>query len=142
MSHADSAPASANVSLDEALRANRIPSENHATIRKLTAAIGVKSFSQTASARYVKAHRIDGGPDLFIEFGFTNGFVSEDEIIAIDPLLDREPSTVRKGLWVVWHPTNGKHSNGASAARSRREKDYGTCPDCRQLYSATGACWC
>lgn len=133
----------ADLSLDEALRINKIPLENHSLIRRLTAAVGVESYSQSASARHFNAHRAGGGPDLHIEHGFTNGFVSEDEITAIDPTLERELSKMRKGgLWVVWHPVNKRRDSSGDRTTSPVKKDYGTCRDCHQAYSATGACWC
>lgn len=131
------------LSLEEALRVNQIPVENHPLIRRLTAGIGAVSFSQSTSARHFNAHRADGGPDLHIEHGFTNGFVSEDEIIAINPTLEREPSKMRgRGLWVVWHPVNKRRDSSGDRATSRVKRDFGTCPECHQAYSATGACWC
>src|SRR5690606_5475425 len=67
-------------SLGEALRAHRVPLENHRLIERLTGAIGIASYYVTSG--YIGAERAHGGPALHIASGYTNGFLSEAELLA------------------------------------------------------------
>lgn len=115
-------------SLVSALAKAKIPTINHEFIRSITSAVGVLSYRAVlASKSYVVASRRDGGPDLHIYYGYTNGFTSEAEIIHIagnGPV--RAPSS-RKGTWYVGHPENNIRDSGDSSRDVRREVDYCSC---------------
>lgn len=64
-------------SLSDALREHGIPLENHSFIRRFTDAIGIEAYFGTTE--YIKAVRTGAGPDLNIAYGWSNGFVSEEE---------------------------------------------------------------
>jgi hypothetical protein len=127
----------ASESLTEALSKAGIPSENHNFIRDFTNAIGIVAYRTVASSSktYIKAERRDGGPDLHIAWGYTNGF-SEEELIRIASGATRKPSS-RKGTWYVEHPVTKVHSGGERSKSTRREGDFCSCG--MQL-SLTGAC--
>ena len=57
---------------------------NHEFIRQITNAIGIAEYRtvENPSKTCIRAKRRDGRPDLFIHYGFTNGF-SEEELIRI-----------------------------------------------------------
>ncbi|TYL50415.1 hypothetical protein [Agromyces mariniharenae] len=126
-------------SLGEALRDKRYPLENHAHIKRFTSVVGIEGFYETTG--YIRAVRADGGPDLRIYYGGTNGFVSEEEVIrAAGDETPRGPSITRKGLWRIGHPT-GAPGRDAGARRSLA-REYGTCPRCFTKFSASGTCGC
>lgn len=122
-------------SLTELLAKSKITVENHAIIRRLTNAIGVAGYCQRSG--YIQAVRRDGGPDLWIHYGYTSGFTSEDEVVRVAGNVDRDPSTRRAEVWLVWHPTNGKHSGTTRSRNTRREAPF--C-DCGMQLSVTGVC--
>lgn len=123
-------------SLDQAFEAHRIPFENRDVIRRAVAHVGISGYSGTA--RYIKAHRKDGGPDLHITYGYTNGFVSREEAEAVG--VSAWQSGRMKDTWGFTHPVHNKGSGNKGPKRERR--DYGTCPDCNTKYTASGACMC
>lgn len=129
----------ASDSLLAALAKVRIPADNHEFIRQFTAAIGIVEYRAVArpDKPYVMATRRDGLPDLHIYYGYTTGFVSEDEIDRVAGSgAEREPSS-RRGTWFVKHPTNQVRSSGEQSRDVRR--DGGFC-DCGMQLSLTGEC--
>lgn len=126
-------------SLNDALRVVRIPLENHRFIQTWVDALRVASFLERGN--YIRAVRRDNGPSLEIHSGYTNGFVSEAEIV--DALGDVRSWTSNRGtgLWGVTHPKAG-HAVGGSGAVKADRPDYGTCPACFMAFSAAGTCSC
>lgn len=115
-------------SLVSALAKADIPTINHEFIRDITSAVGILSYhAVSASTSYVVASRRDGGPDLHIHYGYTNGFTSEEEIVRVagsGPV--RAPSS-RKGTWYVGHPENALRHRDGSSRDARREAGYCSC---------------
>ncbi|OMC38992.1 hypothetical protein A5740_02825 [Mycobacterium sp. GA-1841] len=126
-------------SLLGALSQTHIPVENHGFIRQFTSVIGIVEFRaiERADKPYVIARRSDGLPDLHIYYGFTNGFISEEEIIRVAGSgVGRAPSS-RKGTWYLEHPVNRVH-HGAERSRDVR-RTAGFC-SCGMQLSVTGVC--
>ena len=117
----------------------RIPAANHDFIRRLTAAVGIAEYRAVVrpDKPYVVAKRRDGGRDLHIYYGYTNGFESHDEIIrfAGSDAVGRPSS--RKGTWYVEHPDNRVHSRADRSRSVRRQADF--C-QCGMQLSVTGVC--
>lgn len=126
-------------SLSEALRDRRIPVENHTLIGRLTDAIGIAAYFERGA--YIRADRRDGGPSLTINSGWTNGFVSEDEIVAAAGDVERWPSSRGTGQWGVTHPVHGPGGGGAGVGKHEK-RSYGTCDKCFMEFSAQGTCQC
>jgi hypothetical protein len=128
-------------SLQEALRLKRYPLENHGFVTRFSSAIEFEGFYETTG--YIKAVRADGGPDVQIHYGGSNGFLSEEEVIAAAGLeaAGRRPSTERHGLWRVSHPVEAPGRDGAMSGGSAK-REYGTCPQCFIQFSADGSCDC
>ena len=125
--------------LDDALTRFGIPDGNHAFIRTFVEAIGIRAYYETSG--YIKAERADGGPQLNIASGWSNGFVSEQEIVDILGDVDRWGDDERPRLWGVSHPINNiGHGGGGPAGTGRRS--YGTCPECFMELPANGVCNC
>lgn len=127
-------------SLVAALSAARIPSANYEFIRAITDVVGVEGyrFIDQPDKPYVIATRRDGGRDLHIYYGATNGFYSEDEVIRVAGNdADRRASGSRKGTWCVEHPVNQSRPPGPRSRDVRRE---GTRCDCGMQRSVTGVC--
>ncbi len=81
--------------------------ENYEFIEAFTTRIGIGSYEpvRKSSKRYVRATRIDGGRTLFIYFGFTTGFPSEEEIVRfVGGATERGLSSSLPGTWYVKHP--------------------------------------
>jgi hypothetical protein len=99
-----------STSLVAALTAVGIPAENHEFIQGFTSAIGIAEYRPVVRSdrSYVLAKRRDGGvPDLHIFYGYTTGFMSEDEILqAAGTGCECGASTSRKRTWYVAHPKN------------------------------------
>ncbi|ORW57749.1 hypothetical protein AWC21_18370 [Mycolicibacterium peregrinum] len=126
-------------SLIAALSEARIPAENHEFIRDLIDAVGIDGYRvvDQPGKPYVAAARHDGGRDLHIYYGATNGFVSEAEAMRFAPdAVGRGPSS-RKGTWYVLHPVNQARVGGERARNVRRTPTY--C-DCGMELSLTGVC--
>jgi hypothetical protein len=126
-------------SLIAALAKARIPIENHQFIRRLTAAVGITEYHAVvrSSKPYVIAKRRDGLPDLHIYHGYTTGFTTEQELVAVtDSAAERGPSS-RKGTWYVEHPANRVRPGAKRSADVRREGKFCSCG--MQL-SLTGVC--
>lgn len=124
-------------SLRDALAAYRIPEENHTLIRRFCEHLGIVDYEERAG--YIKAVRPDSGPALQINFGWTNGFRSEEEAHAAAGADAKVwPSDRATGLWGVTHPLNAIGHGGGGPEKAA--PDYGTCPNCFLTLPATGAC--
>lgn len=126
-------------SLLGALTKARIPVENHGFIRRVTTAIGIAEYHALLNTDkpYVNARRHDGLPDLHIYYGYTTGFISEDEAVRVAGSgADRAPSS-RKGTWSITHPTNQVRPGSERSHDVRREAGF--C-ECGMQLSLTGVC--
>ncbi|QRY53823.1 hypothetical protein [Mycolicibacterium septicum] len=127
-------------SLIAALSEARIPVENHAFIRGITNAAGVRRYRVVhhVGKSFVVATRCNGGRDLHIEYGATNGFASEEETIRIAPdAVGRGERNSEKGNWYVLHPVNSARVGGE---RSRDVRRKATFCSCGMELSLTGVC--
>lgn len=123
--------------LDHALEQWNIPLENRPLIRAYAQALGFTHYEDRAG--YLKAVRPDG-PPLQIRYGYSTGFVSEEEARTFSgPEQDVWPAT-RKNLWGFTHPMNRTHERSAAARAA--ERDHGVCTSCFTQRSASGACHC
>jgi len=122
-------------SLENALIAFDVPTENRAFLSKISAVAPLARFVRTSG--YIRADRADGGPSLNIAYGWTNGFVSEQEVRDIFGDVEAWPSG-RRGLWFVWHPENrgGKPRGGSAGA----DRIYEICPRCFIEMPPSGVC--
>lgn len=128
-------------SLLGALSKARIPAENHGFIQRITAAVGIAEYQAVANVDkpYVRARRQHGLPHLHIYYGYTTGFVSEDEVIRFaGSSADRGPSS-RKGTWYVLHPTNQVRPGSERPRDVRREAER-RCNTCYVELPLTGIC--
>jgi hypothetical protein len=126
-------------SLISAMAKARIPTENHQFIRRFTAAIGITEFEAVVRPNkpYVIARRHDGLPDLHIYHGYTTGFSTEQELVAVaDSGAGHGPSS-RKGTWYVEHPANRVRPGSKRSTDVRREGEF--C-GCGMQLSLTGVC--
>ena len=125
-------------SLVAALAKARIPVENHDFIRRCVAAMGIAEYRvMLTSQPHVIAKRRDGGRDLHIYYGYTNGFSGEEEIVRVAGRgVGRGPSS-RKGTWYVEHPTTRVHPGEQRRRDVRREAGF--C-GCGMQLSVTGMC--
>ena len=124
-------------SLINALTEARIPGENHAFIRSIINAVDVSELTVNGSTDkpYVLVTRRNGGRPLRIYYGYTTGFNSKEEIIAI--FGDTASPTDSKNGWWVPHPENRIYDGSERAKNQRREAGF--C-DCGMQLSLTGAC--
>jgi hypothetical protein len=124
-------------SLYGALSKAQIPAENHDFIRRFTTAVGITDYSVMGAGKtYIRATRREGGPDLHIHWGYTNGFTSEEEAVGIAGSAVRGASS-RKGTWYVEHPVTKVRPGSSRSASVRRE---GAFCDCGMQLSLTGVC--
>ena len=132
----------ANDSLTSALSKARIPSANHAFIRKLTDAVGIAGYRVVeASEMYIAAKRRDGLRELRIHSGYTIGFTTEDEARRVGAGADTIRQSYKlKSTWLVSHPQHGDlGQRGKNAPPSRREAAM--CPKgCGYPLPLTGVC--
>ncbi|MGB3287472.1 hypothetical protein [Mycolicibacter algericus] len=127
-------------SLIGSLSKARIPVENHGFIERVTTAVGVAEYQAVVNVDkpYVRARRQNGLPDLRIYYGYTNGFVSEAEVVRVAGSgADRGPSS-RKGTWYVAHPTNQVRPGSGRSGDVRREAQL--CNTCYVELPLTGIC--
>lgn len=124
-------------SLDLALTGKRIPRENWPLIRRITEYIGVRGY-QLAS-NYVKAGRSNGGPDLHIYYGYTGGFMSEQEAINAAGDVERWQFDGRGGLWSILHPENKTREGGGGNSR-RAHRESAVCPNCYLTVPSNNIC--
>lgn len=132
--------------LDAALAAHRIPPENHTLIHRFSDALDVVAFYGLKG--YIKAERRDGGPTLQINFGWTNGFRSRDEVVHalgdLLPLIGEQgiwPSTRGTGQWGVTHPVS-RMGKGDRRKTAGLRRDYGICDTCFEKRAANRTCGC
>jgi len=125
-------------SLATALGERMIPIENHGLITAATERIGIELYLETSS--YIRAVRTGGGPDIRIAWGWTNGFRSEEEVLATVGDVQRWRSG-RKGLWGITHPVNRAWSS-ANLSTRHVQRDYAICPRCTLMLAANGTCAC
>lgn len=149
-------------SLADALRAHRIPDENHEFIVAVTDAVGVTSYIDRG--RYIEALRRDGAA-LHIGRTYTNGFTEDEQVLVAGRALPLLPSEGRAPYFYVNHPSvlPGAPSAGRSGSRSGSsrassavkpkaepravkpkpiERDYGVCDTCFMVKTAAGRCGC
>lgn len=147
-------------SLADALRAHRIPDENHEFIVALTDAVGISSYIDRG--RYIEALRRDGAP-LHIGRTYTNGFTEDEQVLIGGRALPLLPSEGRAPYYYVNHPsalpgapgggrTTGGRSASTRAAKPKAEprvmkpkpieRDYGVCDVCFMVKNAAGRCGC
>jgi len=143
-------------SLAEALRAHRIPEENHAFIGAIVDAVGVVSFIDRG--RYIEALRRGAGAPLHIGRTYTNGFTEDEQITLPSGPLRLKPSEGRAPYFYVTHPSElpgvapvkAKRAPRASAPAAPRtpkttplaERDYGVCDVCFMVKTPSGGCGC
>src|SRR5690606_4506183 len=146
-------------SLAEALRAHRLPVENHDFIGAVVDAVSVTSFIDRG--RYIEALRREGAP-LHIGRTYINGFTEDEQILVGGralPLLASEgrapyfyviqPSALPPAPSVSKRPTGTRAARPASAAAPRapkatpkEDRDYGVCDVCFMVRNAAGKCGC
>lgn len=75
--------------------------KNHAFVKRFVNVVGIAGYRSVDDSRpHVVARRRDGRPDLHIYSGYTDGFLSEEEVVgAAGQGVTRTPSA-RKG-WLV-----------------------------------------
>ena len=131
----------ANDSLTSALSKARIPSANHAFIRKLTDAVGIVGYRVVEASRaYIAATRRDGTAELRIYSGCTTGF-TEDEARRFGVGSDMvRPATAQGGTWLVGHPVHGDLSlRGPNSSTNKPEPERCTRCGIYEL-SLSGVC--
>lgn len=149
-------------SLAEALRAHRIPVENHEFIGAVTDAVGILSYIDRG--RYIEALRREGAA-LHIGRTYINGFTEDEQITVAGRVLPLLPSEGRAPYFYVNQPSGlpsltvaAKRPAGtrtsapraakpASAPRTPKatpveERDYGVCDTCFMVRNAAGKCGC
>ena len=89
-------------SLAEALRAHRIPVENHEFIGAVTDAVGILSYIDRG--RYIEALRRDGAA-LHIGRTYINGFTEDEQITVAGRVLPLLPSEGRAPYFYVNQPS-------------------------------------
>lgn len=127
-------------SLYGALSKARIPVENHKFIRKFVAALEIDDFCAMAvdsDKPYVSAVRRDRLPDLRIYYGFTNGFVSEEELVRAAGCGVERGRSRRGETWYVAHPTTRVAPRGEHSRDVRRQAGFCSCG---MQVSVTGVC--
>ena len=128
-------------SLDEAFRARGVPLANQEFVRKLLDPLDVVRIESTSS--YIKVSRADSRTAIQVSSGYSNGFLTEDEITRAVGDVDRWHSARGQGrgihTWGVSHPINALREGGGSPGQ-KRDRDYGVCLECFQLLPATRIC--
>lgn len=146
--------------LREALRAHRIPEENHDFITAIVDAVGATALIDRG--RYIEAIRLHEGPPLHIGKTYTNGFMAGEEVVVGSAALRLQPSEGRAPYYYVSHPSEFRPLTPAKAATKRKagprasapraepalraakpiERDYGFCDECFMVRTASGTCNC
>ncbi|WP_336645859.1 hypothetical protein [Microbacterium sp. USHLN186] len=150
-------------SLAEALRAHRIPVENHEFIAAVTDAVGISSYIDRG--RYIEAIRRSPGAPLHIGRSYINGFEADEQVSVAGRVLPLLPSEGRAPYFYVHQPSAvPAASASARAARTRAsapraasrpapepraaratdlsQRDYGVCDTCFMVKNAAGRCGC
>lgn len=144
--------------LAEALRAHRVPEENHGFISRIVDAVGISSFIDRG--RYIEAIRRGPGAPLHIGRTYTNGF-SEDELVVVGfAAQNLKISEGRPPYYYVSHPSEFSSAAQARAKRAAaprvttppaprtpkatpvEERNYGVCDTCFMVRNAAGKCGC
>ena len=144
--------------LPEALRAHRIPIENHEFIAAIVDSVGVTSLIDRG--RYIEALRRDGA-SLHIGRTYTNGFTEDETIVVGSAPLRLQPSEGRPPYFYVDHPSEYTQASGRARTAGTRaartttpkapaaprkpavvERDYGVCDVCFMTRTAAGTCGC
>ncbi|BBZ66352.1 hypothetical protein MINS_17810 [Mycolicibacterium insubricum] len=102
-------------------------------------AVGIAEYRavERPEKPYVVGKRREHGPDLYIYYGSTDGFRSEDEIVRLlGDSVERGPSS-RTGTWYVAHPLN--KIRAPSQRRSDKTRTATFC-GCGMELSLTGFC--
>lgn len=128
-------------SLLSALGKARIPSENHAFIKRMTDAVGISQYRAVGAAEpYVAATRRDSRHELRIYSGYTIGFTTEDEARRVGAGAEViRPSYKIKGVWLVSHPKHG-HLGRRDMGSSKSAREAAICPTCFQELPRTLIC--
>lgn len=145
--------------LREALRAHRVPEENHDFITAIVDAIGITALIDRG--RYIEAIRRDEHSALHIGKTYTNGFLDGEQVVVGSAALRLQPSEGRKPYFYVSHPSEFRPLTPARGASKRAatpratpraepalraakpiERDYGMCDVCFMVRTASGTCSC
>jgi hypothetical protein len=128
-------------SLIEALTAARI-SGNHSFISSMAERVGFSAYEAkgNGSKPYIIAHRRDGGRTLKIYHGYTMGFGSRDEIIALlgETVLPEYDEKTR--IWWIRHPDNGIGERSERVKNTSRVADFCSCGMQRSLAGGCDSC--
>lgn len=122
--------------LDNALAAHQIPLENHSLIRQFCESVGIERYEDRSG--YIKGVRSGHGPALQIHYGWTNGFLSEEEARAACGDAPCWASGRGTELWGVTHPVHRIGQGGGGPVRP--ERHYGTCLAHNIALPASGIC--
>lgn len=94
-------------SLDEALVSRRAPVENRVFLRSLLNRMPIERLMRADGGFTVV--RTDDAPDIHVRKGYTVGFQTEEEIIAVvGTEAPRWRSVRHPGAWAVDHPAHGR----------------------------------
>ena len=94
-------------SLDEALVHRKASIANRVFLRRLLSRMPVERFMRAADG--ITVERSDGAPAVHVHRGYTVGFQTEEEIIAVvGESAPRWRSVRRPGMWAVDHPDHGR----------------------------------
>lgn len=147
--------------LAEALRAHRIPAENHEFIGAVADAVGISSFIDRG--RYIEAIRRVPGTPLHIGRTYINGFAEDEQIAVGGRTLPLLPSDGRAPHFYVTQPSGLPAAKSAARSSTRSaapraasrtveprtsratnlaERDYGVCDTCFMVKNASGKCGC
>jgi len=145
-------------SLAEALRAHRVPAENHDLVAAIVDAVGISTFIDRG--RYIEAIRRGDGAPLHIGKTYTNGFAEDEQILVGGRALPLAPSEGRPPYFFVTHPSAlpgapaaGRTASGRGTSRAKTEpravratkpaeRDYGVCEVCFMVRTPSGGCAC
>lgn len=123
-------------SLDDALRAKNQTIANTAFLRRALGPIAATAYYDRG---YIKIVRAEGGPDVRIHRGYTNG-LTEQEAAALSNE-NHVWVSKRTGTWGVDHPDHGRGGGGSTPARPIRRGER--CASCGDEMPLNGICdWC
>lgn len=126
-------------SLKHALLAFGVPTENHALVEQVCERIGVSRWLPYSD--HFRAVRTSEGPDLRVHWGWTEGFVNEEEVLmATDGRWTYVQSDhLGAGMYYVEHPINRLHEGGGGAP-GKHEPLAQVCPVHHVALPSTGLC--
>lgn len=94
-------------SLEEALVHRRAPVENRVFVRTLLNRMPIERLVRADGG--ITVVRSDDAPEIFVRQGYSVGFQTEEEIVAVvGSEAPRWRSTRRPGTWAVDHPVGGR----------------------------------